>query len=178
MKAANKSSDIDLFIITTPNSMWLNRLLITLYFTLIWQRKTKNNHAWKFCISFFITTDNLDLKNIALDNDIYLYFWLIYLKPIINNNNSYYKFIEKNKSWADLNDYQNIIEDNKKYIKYAKNNRKTWNFIAFINKLIKKIWLPKTLKSYKKLWKPFWIIINNNMLKFHNNDIRENFKLK
>jgi hypothetical protein len=33
--------------------------------------------------------------------------------------------------------------------------------------------LPKTIKNYKKLWKPYGIIINDNMLKFHNNDVRK-----
>lgn len=117
MKAASEESDIDLFIVTTSNSMWLNRFLITLYFSLFWLRKTKSNHAGKFCLSFFMTDNNLDFKNIALKDDIYLYFWIIYLKPIINNNDSYDLFLNQNKSWASFIEYQNIIKENKKIYK-------------------------------------------------------------
>jgi len=178
MKAANKDSDIDLFIVTTNNSIWLNRFLITLYFSILNLRKTSKNHAWQFCLSFFITENNLNLENIAINNDIYLYFWIVYLKPIINNNNLYNKFIEENNKWINTKEYTNFIQENKKFIKYRKNKQKTWKIITFIDNLIKKIWLPKTLKTYNKLNKPYWIIINDNMLKFHNNDIRKNLKLK
>jgi hypothetical protein len=30
-------------------------------------------------------------------------------------------FIEKNKSWADFSDFGEMIENNKKYIKYSEN---------------------------------------------------------
>jgi hypothetical protein len=48
--------------------------------------------------------------------------------------------------------------------------------VRFVNSIFKKIFLPKTLKHYKKIWKPFWVIINDNMLKFHNGDVREKIK--
>jgi hypothetical protein len=41
---------------------------------------------------------------------------------------------------------------------------------------MKKIFLKKTLKNYEKLNKPYWIIINDKMLKFHNNDIRKEMR--
>ncbi|MCT4617397.1 MAG: hypothetical protein N4A38_04265 [Candidatus Gracilibacteria bacterium] len=176
MKAANKDSDIDLFIVTTPNSMWLNRILITLFFAILGQRKTKNKHAGKFCLSFFITENNLNLENIAIKNDIYLYFWIVYLKPIISNNNIYNKFIEENKKWADFSEYKKFIQENKKFIKYSKNKKKTGKIVNFFDKIMKKIFLKKTLKNYEKLNKPYGIIINDKMLKFHNNDIRKEMR--
>jgi hypothetical protein len=45
--------------------------------------------------------------------------------------------------------------------------------VKFLDKILKKIFLPKTLRQYKKLWKPFWVIVNDNLLKFHDKDIRE-----
>lgn len=49
-------------------------------------------------------------------------------------------------------------------------------FLSLLNEILKKIFLPKTLKHYEKLKKPYGIIINDNMLKFHNNDIRKKIK--
>jgi hypothetical protein len=50
--------------------------------------------------------------------------------------------------------------------------------LTIINNILKKIFLPKTLKHYEKIWKPYGIIINDNLLKFHNNDIRKKIRKK
>lgn len=47
------------------------------------------------------------------------------------------------------------------------------SILWMINEWLKKIFLPKTLRHYEKLKKPYGIIIHDNMLKFHNNDIRK-----
>jgi len=173
MNAATNKSDIDLFIITSPNKIWLVRIFITAIFQILGVRKTKNKHAWKFCLSFFVTTKWLDFSNFALENDIYLYFWTIYLKPILNYDNSYEKFINTNSSWANFDEYKQIITDNKKYIKYSwKTFWDNSKILNLINKAIKKMFIWKTLKHYKKIWKPFWIIIGDDILKFHDKDER------
>ena len=170
---SNKESDIDLFIVTSKNRIWFVRILITFIFTILWERKTKNKHAWKFCLSFFCNDDKMNFYSFALDNDIYLYFWVIYLKPILDFDNTYNKFINS-QSWADFWKYQNIINSNKKFIKYTW--KSIWiNFKLFdlIDYLFKKVFLPKTIKHFYDLKKPYWIIINDNILKFHNNDKRK-----
>jgi len=171
MNYSTKNSDIDLFIITSPDSMWLNRILITLIFTILRVRKTSKNHAWMFCLSFFSTTNWLNFWNFALKDDIYIYFWIIYFKPILNIDNTYELFIKENKKWANFDKYIDINNDSSTLI-----NKKRNILIKIINNTLIKIFLPKTLKHYKELWKPIWVIINNNMLKFHNNDIRENIR--
>jgi|SaaInlLV_10m_DNA_3_1039740.scaffolds.fasta_scaffold01124_7 hypothetical protein len=195
MNCSNNESDIDLLIVTTTNSMWLNRILITLIFQLLWVRKTAKKHAWRFCLSFFSTIDWLDFNSWKLENDIYLYFWIVYFKPILDFNNTYDLLLEKNSNWADFNEYLDIIEENRKYITITspqpsplkEREQKQKNAASFslkgeriqvwgINYLFKKIFLPKTLKHYAKIWKPFWVIINDNILKFHNWDIRKDIK--
>ncbi len=180
MNYSTKKSDIDLFIVTTQNSMWLNRALITLIFQIIWQRKTKNKHQQKFCLSFFSSIEGLNFNSWKLKQDIYLYFRIIYFKPILNYNNTYSLFLSKNSSWANFDDYSKIIETNKTYIKYEKNieNIKDNFLIMFIDKLIKKILLKRTLNTQKKLKYPFWVIINDNLLKFHDKDIRKKIRNK
>jgi hypothetical protein len=63
----------------------------------------------------------MDFYKFALKNDIYLYFWIVYMKPILDYNNTYQKFLDENSSWADLFEYKDIIENNKNYIYYSKN---------------------------------------------------------
>lgn len=178
MFASKKTSDIDLFIITSQNRMWLVRILLTFIFSILQVRKTKNKHSTRFCLSFFCTEKSIDFSDFALKNDIYLYFWIIYLKPILNFDNTYLNFI-KSQSWADFEWYENIINENKKFVKYAGNS--FWNnslILDLIDKFLKKIFFPFTLKHYQKLNKPYWIIINENMLKFHDNDKRKEIQKK
>ena len=174
MNSSRESSDIDLYVVTSSNSIWLVRILLTVIFQVLRVRKTDKKHSWRFCLSFFSTNKWMDFSSFAIENDIYLYFWIIYLKPILSYNNTYENFIKINNSWADFSEYSSKIEENKKTIVYKKNTEEnTKKSLSHINNFLKNIFLPKTIKTYKTLWKPFWVIINNDMLKFHNNDIRK-----
>lgn len=176
MFIANENSDIDLFIITSKNRMWFVRILVTIIFQILWVRKTTEKHEKRFCLSFFCTEDWIDFKNLALENDIYLYFWIVYLKPILDFDNIFEKFINS-QSWANFEEYKNLIDENKKFIKFNwKSFSNKCKILNLIEKILEKTFLPKTLKSYWLLWKPYWIIIKKNILKFHNNDKREKIK--
>ena len=61
----------------------------------------------------------MDFSNFKLENDIYLYFWIIYFKPILDFDNTYELFLEKNNNWADFSEYKNILEKNRKLVKYT-----------------------------------------------------------
>ena len=98
MNACHKDSDIDLFIITRKNRLWSVRIFLTLILSILGQRKTTKKHAGKFCLSFFITEDALSLEHIAIENDVYLEYWVETLKPILNRNKCFEKFMKKNKN--------------------------------------------------------------------------------
>lgn len=174
MNCAKNTSDIDLFIVTTPNSMHINRLIITFVCSIIWVRKTKNKHAWMFCLSFFCTTEALNFTDIEIKNDVYMYFRKLYLTPILNYNNTFEKFQEENK----LTEEEKSIS-NKLYLQLYKqlswNKKKPWKIISKLDKIARNLTIKKTIKSKEKLWNPYGIIINDKMLKFHNNDIRKDF---
>ena len=179
MNSCHKNSDIDLFIITRPNRLWTVRILTTLYFTLLGQRKTARKHAGKFCLSFFVTEDSLDFSNFAIADDIYLYFWIVFLKPIVDKENTYEHFLEAQKSWADFTEYKNIFEENRQYVndwwktQFLWKIEKSWKIWDTIETFLKKIFLPKTQKSFLKLGKPFGVIITDDILKFHDRDRRK-----
>lgn len=179
MKSATKDSDIDLYIVTDKNAMWFVRIMVTFIFQVLWVRKDETHHAWRFCLSFFSTIDGMDFSSFKIDNDVYLYFWIVYFKPIADYSKTYEKFLEKNNSWANFDDYKEIIEENKKFIKYK---RKAWfnNFFLtwLFDKLFKKIFLKRTLNHFEKIWKPYGVIISDDLLKFHNWDVRKEISEK
>ena len=177
MNTAHSDSDIDLFIITQENRLWMVRILSTLIISLLWVRKTKEKHKDQFCLSFFITEKALDFSSFALKNDIYLYFWILSLKPILDYNNSYDRFIEANSSWIPTHQYDDTLSENKRYITYTwKSSSKTSIIWNTFESLFKKIFLPRTLRHYRSLGSPFWVIIWDDILKFHDQDKRKVFR--
>lgn len=229
MYATHKDSDIDLFIVTKPGMIWFVRFFSTL---VLWKNRVwrKNEDiAGNFCLSFFITTDALDLSKIAIENDIYLYYWIYFLRPIFDKKNTYEHFLEAN-NWVQVDEKQKI--ENQKYtiknlptfaslfckfcqfcrcnfwrnselfddaggvFRISKNKSETdcktnkWkkDFLFLfnhkkkeylyikINQIIRFFLLPKTLKSYNKLWNPEGIIVSDTMLKFHNEDKRKKIR--
>ena len=96
MNCADSESDIDLFIVTSQNRMWLVRIAITTIFQILLVRKNEKYHASRFCLSFFSTIDWLNFWEFAIKDDIYLYFWIVYFKPILDFDETYNLFIEKN----------------------------------------------------------------------------------
>ena len=166
-------SDIDLFIITAHNRMWFVRLMVTLIFQILGVRRHWNKINSRFCLSFFISENAMNFSTFAIEDDIYLYFWIYYLKPIINKDHTYESFIKSNKSlW--INEL-NLHWDNKVYIMKTKDYNK-WldenRFLDYIDKFLKYIFLPITLKHKKRLWDPYGIIVSDDILKFHDNDRR------
>ena len=178
MYATHENSDIDLFIITKPGTIWFVRFFWTI---ILWKNRVwrKNEDiAGNFCLSFFITTERMDLSKIAIDNDIYLYYWIYYLKPIIIKNNTYNKFLKAN-NWVNIPDTQKIQNQEYEILDTSIEKREsTWKefFYKKLNQIIRFFLLPRTLKSYIKLGKPEWIIISDIILKFHNHDRRREIR--
>jgi len=167
---ANKNSDIDLFVVTSPNMLWFVRFFMTLYFQILWLRKNKNKHAWRFCLSFFMTSRSLNFWPFLIENDIYMYFWIKNLKVIIDNSNISERIISENKDNFKLQD----IKLNRDYI-LPRNKLSRLKFNTF-NNIIKKVFYKRTYNKYLELWKPFWITITEDILKFHNNDKRKTIR--
>ena len=82
MYATHTESDIDLFVVTARNRIWIVRILMTLCFWSYGVWRKGEDIAGNFCLSFFVEEASMDLSKIALKDDIYLYFWIYYLKPL------------------------------------------------------------------------------------------------
>jgi hypothetical protein len=85
----NEEGDIDYFIITKPQKLWIARSLLILF------KKTIlfNNHKY-FCVNYFIDTEHLEIP----DKNIFTATELLTLIPM-SGFETYNKLIEKNK-WA------------------------------------------------------------------------------
>jgi len=95
-----KNSDIDLMIITKANKLWINRLKLRWFITRnkIPHRKPEiREKSDEFCFNLWLDEKSLSLKKEkrTLKNAVDL----ILIKPLINRNRTYEKFISAN-DWA------------------------------------------------------------------------------
>jgi len=185
---ASSESDIDLFVITNKDRIWLTRFILVIIISLLGLRPPKDKVKDKICLSFYITQDNLDISNIKIANDdIYLIYWLASLMPIYQRENYYQKFIKAN-NWiikylpnyksVKLGHRYNLTDNNlTQTISKFKEKITAGKLGAWLNELVKKYQLNKMsqLKKDLAVRGDKWVIINDQMLKFHENDKRQQY---
>lgn len=184
--ALHEDSDIDILIITKKWSLWRARFWSTVIFFLFglkrggirWKKK-------KFCLSFYVSHTHQNLYNIMLpQNDIYFIYWLAHLVPLYQETpENIYKHNKRLESALPNFPGRHCIDIGLTPIAGKNTFKKIAEFLCggLIGKgtelLIKTIRLPIVIYKTKQLKeKGWWIIINNNMLKFHM-DIRKKVHL-
>ncbi|MCF6276232.1 MAG: hypothetical protein L3J07_00090 [Candidatus Magasanikbacteria bacterium] len=188
---AGEGSDIDLFIIIKHGRIWLSRFLVIVLFILLRLRITKKKMSNKFCLSFFITDKNLDLSRVSIPgDDIYLAYWISHLIPVYDPDN-FLKRIIKENGWV-----KNIL----RHFGRARSVGMSWNVnrlkrgFGFV-KFFEKIWgtsygdllesqsrglQMSKMRKNKSIQNELdnRVVINDEMLKFHENDRREFYRTK
>lgn len=177
----DKKSDIDLFVVTEKNKMFTSRFILSVILYILGVKRHDNKIAGRFCLSFFVAEESVDLEQIALKPyDIYLAFWAMSLKPVIGEE-SYINFIEKN-SWIKRYFPDGIIPDismiHKRGFITCHINKFLTRILSgkFGNKIesfLAKRMISRSEKKAEKLPNKSGTIISSNMLKFHDNDVRE-----
>ena len=178
-----KESDIDLFIVTKSGRIWSTRLLLVGILKILRLRPTENNTTDKICLTYFVTTDalNLEQAQIASDDIVFTYYTETFL-PLYDPNQTYAKFYQAN-SW-----YHKVLPNatwpNSCTIAVS-NGRvvNVWHrFFNFFSPLLfnsqTEEWfkryqlkiLPVRLKSIANI--DSRVIISDNVLKFHDQDNR------
>jgi hypothetical protein len=89
---ATRESDVDFFIVTAPNRLWIARSLLILF-----KKVFLLNRKKFFCLNTFITSDNLALD----ERNIYVAAEVAYLKPVYNYQ--LFQDFERANSW--IRDY-------------------------------------------------------------------------
>ena len=175
-------SDIDLFIIAKKGRLFIVRTFVTFILQILGVRRHGNRVKSRFCLSFFIDDSHLDLSDIAISNDIYLAFWFKYQLPILDDGVS--KDLISKNTWI-----KNYFEDgvvfrdykltaNKSYIKSILTFTLEGVFGDFLEKILSSWQFKRSKKKAFLLEDKSGIIITENILKFHNNDRRREYRNK
>lgn len=180
----DEKSDIDLFIIAKSGRLFTVRILVTLILHILGVRRHGSKIAGRFCLSFFVDDDFLDLSKIALQNDIYLAFWIKSMIPLIDDGISE-KFLIIN-SWA--REYFESEDDfviDKSHVLAGKNFLKKnferifdGKFGNWFEMEMKKWQLKRANKKAENVDTGASLLIGNHILKFHNVDRRAEYRNK
>ncbi|OGY41573.1 MAG: hypothetical protein A2Y82_01105 [Candidatus Buchananbacteria bacterium RBG_13_36_9] len=186
---ARPESDIDLFIITAKNRIWLVRFWAVIIITLLGLRPPKTKVKDKICLSFYLTEEDLDLNKIKVGaEDIYLVFWLATLWPVYERDNFYQKLIEAN-SWLKkyLPNWQPVLPGLRRRVEDNWLNQFIYQIKEFfchgflgnwLTSFFKQIQLKFMSQNKKDLAvaEDKSVIITDTILKFHENDRRAEYQ--
>ncbi|MFH1661974.1 MAG: hypothetical protein ABIA02_02675 [Candidatus Falkowbacteria bacterium] len=174
-------SDIDFFVITEKNKIWLTRFFCASFAKILGMRPKENNTRDKICLSFFIGEDSLNLENLMLKNDIYFIYWLAGLSIIYDPDKIYKRFIRKNDwIYKELPNWQSA-----KNIKKRDAGRKISStgfyydlvdiFFGGAEKYIKKFQLKLMPDVLKNNTDKDAVVISDGVLKLHAKDRRREY---
>lgn len=131
MDNAGKSDDIDLFIVTSKNRIWLSRLSIIGILDFIGiRRKAKMKQtkvAGKLCVNILVEEDKLEQKN----KDLYTAHEVLQMRVLWQRGNTYRKYLEDNEwvfeflpNWA-----TNVSQISKRKSQNYNSNLKIFNLL-------------------------------------------------
>ena len=178
-----RTSDIDLFIIAKKDQIWWTRLL-TVGFVKFFRLRPKGAiTSNRFCLSFFITEDALDIGSAAFSaDDLAFHYYVQTFMPLYDPDGLQEKFLQANRwLWSYLPEAEG---GNACVLEVARPHwLQTWHRLAeiltwplfngFMSDWYCKIQLnilPSQLKSLANI--DTRVIISDTMLKFHDKDNR------
>ncbi|MBI2613700.1 MAG: hypothetical protein HYW62_02925 [Candidatus Levybacteria bacterium] len=113
LENSDEKDDIDLFVITSGNTLWITRLILVISLILMGQYRGRGNppaggESNKICLNMLIDETALDFskrpssaKASAGKQNLYTAHEIIQLKLVFDRNNTFNKFLNANK-WIDL----------------------------------------------------------------------------
>lgn len=176
-----EDSDIDLFVITKKNRLFLGRLCLTILTTVLGVRRHGNKIRKRLCLSFYISEEQLNMEEIALQPmDLYLAMWIKTLEPIVGAYSTYEQFLMAN-TW--IRPYFQTIVPKKRYFKktsgWASKVRAILEWFLDREKFeldARNQQLARIAQKTDALPNRSGTVISDTMLKFHDNDARESLQ--
>ena len=95
---AKPDSDIDLLIVTAPGHIWVTRMMVTGIVSMLGYRRHGDKISNRICLSFYITTDALDLERLEStdDPDHHYTFWASQAVPLLDDGGYFERYMKAN----------------------------------------------------------------------------------
>mgnify|MGYP001429839746 CR=1 FL=1 len=98
---ARAESDMDVFIVTSPERMWIARMMVTGIVNMLGYRRHGKNITNRVCLSFYVTAQALDLEPLKISvgqEDPYLRFWATQIVPLMDDG--IYEKFQQHNAWV------------------------------------------------------------------------------
>lgn len=170
MHHTQERSDIDLFVVTQPGTVWKTRLHAVLPLALLRQRpgEARRNPV---DVSFFVSQDNANMRELRIGSkDPYLAYWLANLGPVFERRHGIIAQLVQANDW---------IRESLPCAELPQRSRARYvsGGIGFSAPIPERVaqWIqrrkfPADIKALAN--KDSRVIVNAGMLKFHKNDRR------
>jgi hypothetical protein len=188
LETVSEESDVDIFIVTAVGRIWIARFFVTLALRLSRLARTKKKHIDRVCLSFYATTDALDMSTVTISEpDIYMAYWVQSLVPLYDPKNVL-KDIYTQNTW--LRPLLKLVVPKMSKRWSVKDNR----ISRIITRACEAMWkgqvgdlIDTQAKEFQKTKMKFRfdsvrdepdsrVIVSDTMLKFHENDRRLQYK--
>ncbi len=182
---ASESSDIDLFIVIKEGRMWTARFILTVLLQFFGVRRYGDKVAGRFCLSFFVTEDATDIEHFKLKGeDPYLTYWAKHLAPVFGKD-TYERIKKENKDFLkekglsfDEHPERHMVVSEKSATRSILEKILGGKLGDAFERLMQKTFKRRTLRRFKSLGPEANVIVTDRILKFHNNDRREEYREK
>lgn len=175
---SRRAGDIDLFIITSRRRTWQARWWVNSFLRLLRLRPSLDNTQDKMCSSFFVDTDHVDLKRLAITGDIYLPYWVTQVYPVYDEG-VYTSFVQANGWVRDvIPNWVPIVPAFRRRVtmhRWVKSIIEAFFFI-WPERVFRRIQyriMPRKLRDMAN--RDTRVIVTDSMLKFHDMDRRLTF---
>jgi hypothetical protein len=163
-------SDIDLFLLVKPGTLWKTRLFALLPLRLFRLRPGEAKQH-PIDVSFLLATDETSLEHLQIDrDDAYLSMWVTALSPVFERTSIVFEAFWEENTWATSQFSQARTGQRAPFWRA----RQTWSLPLFFSesfaRSLQKRMLPGAITSPGS---GASIVMNRAMLKFHQNDRRE-----
>lgn len=169
-----EESDIDLYIVTKPGHIWSTRLFLVAPFALIKKRPHEGREN-PFCFSFFATRNALPTQHLLLERDYYMAFWCRALVPIFDRAQVFEQFMQENK-WVQTVLPHAVSRQAHPY--HAPNHVPALPvqhaIIDGLARGVQRSRMPEKIKKIANI--DSRVVVSNDVLKFHENDRREQYR--
>ncbi|MCC7197753.1 hypothetical protein IT413_06210 [Candidatus Peregrinibacteria bacterium] len=182
-------SDIDLFIISKKDRIFIVRTLTAILFHILGVRRHGEKVAGRFCLSFFISEEKMNLQDLLKGkDDIYFMYWFRTLRPLYGLE-VFQKLLQSNE-WAKTYFAQSLEDNRKQDIRFSQRAGVfrffafLWEFLlgGFLGKMLENALSRSHMKRHVKrsasLQGESSVVVSSGMLKYHNVDRREEYRLR
>ena len=177
--ALHDSSDIDLFIVTSEKRIWTARWVSAVMFFILGLKRGRKRVAKKYCLSFYVSKEALNLQKIRLfPSDPYLIYRIAHLVPLYQAFPQRAVDVYEANYW--LRDYlpsfpmEHVIKLGNKVFQWRNGVKiwfervlwwRVWNLLERVIKLIRVPIILLKKKQLGAIWET--IVVSDEMLKFH-----------